>query len=116
MQHNIQIEPYPGPADDVVSVSGDTVIVNEQDFDLSQIPDGGYAIPSGDHPFVGRIYRDGDTLRYQLRVQFERRTAERDQNPDRSYWNVTVRDESLPDLVARKDPATIPDEPVEYPV
>lgn len=47
-----------------VSVDGLTVTIDGTPVDLGQIPDGGYAEPEDDSPFVGKVTREEITIRY----------------------------------------------------
>jgi len=106
MIHAITISPragLPESADDTASVAGAVLTHNDIAYDLSTIPDGGEGVPAGVHPFVGKISRSGSTLTYTIVMQFAPETAEDVQT--REDWTVTVEDESVPDLVARKPEA-----------
>ncbi|UWQ31349.1 hypothetical protein K3555_12080 [Leisingera sp. M527] len=68
----------PGQPETSASVSGDVITVDGVPFDLSEVPDGGFAEPEGDnHPFIGRIERTDGGLRVQLRWIYSGATAER---------------------------------------
>ena len=67
----------PGQPETTATVSGDTVTVDGIAYDLSAVPEGGFAEADGDeHPFRGRIARSGGVLRYCLRWRFDPATAE----------------------------------------
>lgn len=52
----------PGQPETQARVVGNTLIYNEERFDLSSIPEGGEGVPQGDHPFVGIIYRNNGEI------------------------------------------------------
>lgn len=56
----------PGVAQTTASVSGDILVVDGVAFDFEDVPDGGAAVLSGDHPFVGPVRREGGTLKAAL--------------------------------------------------
>jgi hypothetical protein len=47
-----------------VVISGLIIIVDDTIIDLSVIPDGGYAEPDDNSPFIGRVTRDTATVKY----------------------------------------------------
>ena len=47
-----------------VSVSGLIITIDGQPIDLSVIPEGGYAEPDDESPFIGKVTRDEVTVRY----------------------------------------------------
>lgn len=80
--HEITFSPRAGLPEAQATVSGDTVTVDGIAYDLSAVPEGGFAEADGDlHPFRGRIARSGGVLRYCLRWRFDAASAEPDQ-PD----------------------------------
>ncbi|MFP3383677.1 hypothetical protein [Tritonibacter sp. SIMBA_163] len=67
----------PGQSETQVTVSGDAVTVDGIAYDLSAVPEGGFAEADGDlHPFRGRTARSGGVLHYCLRWRFDPATAE----------------------------------------
>ncbi|UWQ30462.1 hypothetical protein [Leisingera sp. M523] len=67
----------PGQSETSASVSGDVITVDGVPFDLSEVPDGGFAEPEGEnHPFIGRIERINGELHIQLRWIYSEATAE----------------------------------------
>jgi len=79
----------PGAPETVVSVSGDTLIYDDTSFDLSGVPEGGEAEPSGDHPFDGVIKRIDGIIRCDVRVTLGD-DALPDQPTSSEVWTVTV--------------------------
>jgi hypothetical protein len=47
-----------------VSVNGLVITIDGQPIDLSVIPEGGYAEPDDESPFIGKVTRDEVTVRY----------------------------------------------------
>jgi hypothetical protein len=60
----IILSPIAGNYTTTVAVSGLVIIVDGTPIDLSVIPDGGYAEPNDDSPFVGKVTRDSVTVKY----------------------------------------------------
>jgi hypothetical protein len=60
----IILSPIAGNYTTTVVVSGLIIIVDDTIIDLSVIPDGGYAEPDDDSPFVGKVTRDLVTVKY----------------------------------------------------
>ena len=92
----------PGMPDDAVSVSGDTITVNDAAFDLSGILEGGTGKPQGDHPFTGPITRNGGVLHVPLLYRYDTATAEPMQSRDPADWVVFLDSGNLADPIARK--------------
>ena len=101
--HEITFVPRVGLPDQPetqVTVSGDTVTVDGIAYDLSAVPEGGFAEADGDqHPFRGRIVRGGGVLRYCLRWRFDAASAEPDQ-PD-ALPAAVLADGPVPDPIIR---------------
>lgn len=92
----------PGEPETSISVSGDTVTVDGTAYDLSAVPEGGEATPSGEHPFVGTITREAGVIRCTIRVAYDTATAENDQPTDPAHWQVDVTSGPVPDLIQRR--------------
>lgn len=90
----------PGQPETTASVSGDTITVDGVAYDLSTVPEGGYAEPVGDHPFRGRIARIGGELQLMLDWFYDIATAEDDQPAAAPVLNVPAGD--VPDPITRK--------------
>ena len=59
----------PGQPETTLTVSGDTITMDGAAYDLSAVPEGGEATPQGeDHPFEGKITRQGGTIHCAVRV------------------------------------------------
>ncbi|UWQ76839.1 hypothetical protein [Leisingera sp. M658] len=91
----------PGQSETSASVSGDVITVDGVPYDLSAVPDGGFAEPEGEnHPFIGRIERINGELHVQLRWFFFEATAEPDQPVVPP--TLTVASGPVPDPIVRK--------------
>ncbi|UWQ27277.1 hypothetical protein [Leisingera sp. M523] len=91
----------PGQSETSARVSGDVITVGGVSFDLSDVPDGGFAEPEGEnHPFIGRIERINGELHVQLRWFFFKVTAEPDQPAVPPTF--TVASGPVPDPIVRK--------------
>ncbi|WP_295453055.1 hypothetical protein [uncultured Pseudophaeobacter sp.] len=89
----------PGQLETIASVSGDILTVDSVAFDLSSVPEGGFAEPEGDHPFAGRIERTGGVLHLALRWHYDAATAEPIQPATAPV--LTVTSGPVPDPVTR---------------
>ena len=99
----ICIAGLPGQPETTASVIGDTLTVDGVAYDLSSVPEGGFAEPEGDHPFVGRIERTGGVLGLSLRWRYDTATANPIQPTDAPVLSVVAG--AVPDPIIRK-PAT----------
>ncbi|QAX29262.1 hypothetical protein [Leisingera sp. NJS204] len=91
----------PGQPETSASVNGDVITVDGVPYDLSAVPDGGFAEPGGDnHPFIGRIERIDGGLRVQLRWIYSDATAEPDQPAVQPVFMVIIGE--VPDPIVRK--------------
>lgn len=95
----ICIAGLPGQPGTTASVSGDSITVDGVVYDLSSVPEGGFAEPQGDHPFVGRVERTGGVLHLSLRWSYDAATAEPVQPTDAPV--LTVTSGPVPDPVTR---------------
>jgi len=75
-----------------VSVSGLIITIDGTPIDLSVIPEGGYAEPDEDSPFIGNVTRDEVTVRYH----YESAKAEPDQSKDWADYTFEVTDGPVP--------------------
>ncbi len=75
-----------------VSVDGLTITVDGQPIDLSVVPEGGYAEPDDETPFIGKVTRDEVTVRYH----YESLKAEPDQSKDWDDYTFEVTDGPVP--------------------
>ncbi|QBR34877.1 hypothetical protein ETW23_00500 [Leisingera sp. NJS201] len=91
----------PGQSETSANVSGDVITVGGVSFDLSDVPDGGFAEPEGEsHPFIGRIERINGELHVQLRWFFFEATAEPHQPAVPPAFMVIIG--AVPDPIVRK--------------
>ncbi|UWS78524.1 hypothetical protein N1037_14745 [Phaeobacter sp. G2] len=104
----ICIAGLPGQPETTASVNGDTLTVDGVAYDLSSVPEGGFAEPEGDHPFVGRIERTGGVLLLSLRWHYDTATAEPIQPATAPV--LTVTSGPVPDPVTRLPQPTTVDE------
>lgn len=96
----------PGQPETTASVSGDTITVDGVAYDLSAVPEGGFAEPEGDHPFAGRIERIGGELQLSLLWHYDTATAEAHQPASAPVLAAT--EGAVPDPITRK-PAPQPE-------
>jgi hypothetical protein len=75
-----------------VSVDGLTITIDGEAIDLSVIPEGGYAEPDKDSPFVGNVTRDEVTVRYH----YESLKALPDQSTDWADYTFDVTSGPVP--------------------
>jgi hypothetical protein len=75
-----------------VSVDGLTIIIDGEAIDLSVIPEGGYAEPDDDSPFIGNVTRDEVTVRYH----YESLKALPDQSTDWADYTFDVTSGPVP--------------------
>lgn len=90
----------PGQPETTASVSGDVITVAGTAYDLSAVPEGGFADPEGDHPFAGRITRIDGVLHLSLRWTYDTATAEPIQPAAAPVLSVPAG--AVPDPVTRK--------------
>lgn len=80
----------PGEPETGISVGGDRITVGGTEYDLSPVPEGGEAMPQGDdHPFSGKIIRQGGIIHCTVRVLLGD-GAEPDQPTDPAHWIMDV--------------------------
>jgi len=75
-----------------VSVSGLIITIDGTPVDLSVIPEGGYAEPDDDSPFIGNVTRDAATVRYY----YESSKAVPDQSKDLTDYTFEVTEGEVP--------------------
>ncbi|WP_065332166.1 hypothetical protein [Tritonibacter mobilis] len=97
----IPVAGLPGQSDTSASVNGDVITVNGTAYDLSTIPEGGFADPVGSsHPFVGRIERTNGEIHLQMVWRYSTVTAQPDQPAELAV--VTISSGAVPDPIQRK--------------
>ena len=75
-----------------VSVNGLVITVDGQAIDLSVIPEGGYAEPDENSPFIGNVTRDEATIRYH----YESLKAVPDQSKDWADYTFEITEGEVP--------------------
>ncbi|UWQ77390.1 hypothetical protein [Leisingera sp. M658] len=91
----------PGQPETSASVSGDVITVDGVPYDLSAVPDGGFAEPEGEnHPFIGRIERIDGGLHVRLRWIYSDATAEPHQPAVQPAFLAIIG--PVPDPIVRK--------------
>jgi len=88
-----------GSPETTMSVSADVATVNGTAYDLSGVPEGGSAVPGGDHPFVGAIKRVGGQIEVSVHWSYDTATASPDQGSDHPVFVTTSG--AVPDPVQR---------------
>lgn len=87
-----------------VSVDGLTITIDGTLVDLSVIPEGGYAEPEDDSPFVGKVTREEVTIKYH----YESAKAEPNQSTDWADYTFDVTSGTVPCPIVWK-----PEEPAQ---
>jgi len=82
-----------------VTVNGLVITIDGQPIDLSVIPEGGYAEPDEDSPFVGNVTRDKVTVRYH----YESLKAKPNQSSNWDDYTFEVADGVVPCPIVWKD-------------
>ena len=93
----------PGAPETVASVAGDVLTVDGIEYDLSAVPEGGEAIPEGDHPFLGSITRNGGEIIAML-VWTYGPDAAAVQPADPDHWQLSVTSGAVPSPVVKAEP------------
>jgi len=75
-----------------VFVNGLTLTIDDQEIDLSVIPEGGEAIPEEDSPFIGKVTREEVTIRYE----YDSRLAEPHQSTNWDDYIFEVTEGEVP--------------------
>jgi hypothetical protein len=88
----IKLSPVASNRTTTVSVSGLVITIDGQPIDLSVIPEGGYAEPDDESPFIGNVTRDEVTVRYH----YESLKAMPDQSKDWADYTFEVTDGDVP--------------------
>lgn len=103
----IKISPskrLPNKTETTISVSGDTITIDDTPYDLSAIPEGGEAIPEGDdHPFIGTITRENGEIICSV-ITFLGDDTEPNQPTDPEHWIVTTTDDGPVEIPAIRKP------------
>jgi hypothetical protein len=75
-----------------ISVNGLTITIDGTPIDLSVIPEGGYAEPEDDSPFIGKVTREAATVRYH----YDSALAEPNQPTDWADYTFDVTSGPVP--------------------
>ncbi len=85
-QHGLPAQP-----ETTISVSGDVITVDGTAYDLAAVPEGGEAVPGGEHPFAGKITRQSGIIHASVRVILGE-TADPRQPTDLAHWSLEAAD------------------------
>lgn len=88
----ITLSPIASTHTTTVSVDGLNITIDGTPIDLSVIPEGGYAEPEDDSPFIGNVTRDEVTVRYH----YESAKALPDQSKDWADYTFDVTSGPVP--------------------
>ena len=86
-----------------VEVDGTTIIIDRTPIDLSVIPEGGYAEPDDDSPFIGKVTRDEVTVRYH----YNSIEAEPNQPTDWAAYTFDVTSGPVPSPIIWKETSDV---------
>ncbi|SHF67709.1 hypothetical protein SAMN05444339_11043 [Loktanella atrilutea] len=91
----------PGMPETIASIDGDVLTIDGTAYDLSAVPEGGEATPTGEHPFVGSIIRtDGEII---ATIMWTYGAGAADAQPaDPTHWTVTVTDGPVPTPIVKE--------------
>jgi len=92
-----------------ISVSGLVITIDGQPIDLSVIPEGGYAEPEDDSPFIGNVTREAVTVRYH----YESLNACDNQSTNWADYTFEINDGPVPCPIVWKAVEEIIEKPVE---
>jgi hypothetical protein len=94
MESNMKIilSPIASNRTTTVSVNDLIITIDGEAVDLSVIPEGGYAEPDDDSPFIGKVTRDEVTVRYH----YESLKALPDQSKDWADYTFDVTSGPVP--------------------
>ncbi|WP_347786283.1 hypothetical protein [Rheinheimera fenheensis] len=87
-------------ADTPPSVSGNVLIYRGQQYDLSQLPDGGEV--EADEPFIGLVKRVNGQVKLVLAYRYNTNTAEPYQSTDWADYTFVVESGQCPDPIRYK--------------
>lgn len=82
-----------------VLVNGLALTIDDTEYDLSIIPEGGQAEATKDSPFIGTVTRDSVTIRYE----YDSSKAESDQSMNWDDWTFFVESGDVPCPVKWKE-------------
>lgn len=88
----IILSPIASTKTTTVSISGLTLAIDDTDYDLDQIPEGGQAEAAEGSPFIGTLTREKVTIRYE----YDSNLAESDQSTDWADYTFDVVSGDVP--------------------
>ena len=88
----IKLSPVASHKTTSVSVDGLVLTIDDTDYDLSIIPEGGQAEASEDSPFIGTVTRESVTIRYE----YDSSKAEPDQSTNWDDYTFDVVEGEVP--------------------
>ena len=90
------------------TVNGDVLTYRNEEYDLSQLPDG--AEVEADLPFIGKIKRVAGQVELTLQYQYDMVSAEDNQSTDWADYTFIVTEGRCPCPIVRKpEPEPVPD-------
>lgn len=107
----LTLSPYrglPGQPETTITVAGDVLTVDGVAYDLSQVPEGGEATASGEHPFAGPIRRQGGVIHAGLHLRLGDDAAPH-QPADPARWTLTAGEGPVNPPVLRQPRAELGD-------
>ena len=91
----------------LVSVNGLIVTVDDTDYDLSIIPEGGIAEADENSPFIGTVNRDKVTVKYH----YDMTKAEPNQSTDWADYTFDIESGEVPcPIVWKPEPEVVEEE------
>lgn len=94
---------FPGQPETTLTIAGDVITVDGIDYDLSAVPEGGEAMPEGDHPFIGAIRREAGVIHCAIPCRYDADTAAPNQPVDPEHLVVTASDGAVALPIIRKE-------------
>ena len=88
----INLSPVASNKTTTVSVRGLVLTIDDTEYDISIIPEGGQAEASEDSPFIGTVTRDSVTIRYE----YDSMKAEPDQSTNWADYTFDVVEGEVP--------------------
>lgn len=92
---------FPSVPETTASVAGDVLTVNGIAYDMSAVPEGGEATPTGEHPFIGTITRTAGEIFATIRWTYDP-GAVSDQPTDPAHYFATVTAGSVPSPIVKE--------------
>jgi hypothetical protein len=86
-----------------VSVNGLVLTIDGTEIDLSVIPEGGYAEPDENSPFVGKVTRDEVTIKYF----YNSSVAQPNQSTNWNDYTFNITEGEVPCPIVWKEKANV---------